>query len=631
MVPFSHQSFDIFDTVLTRRLSCPVDVFSLLESRLHDEGIWTAPFGKFRALRIRCERWSRRFEPSYEVLLPDIYELLGKFLFWTEKQRQRAAEIEMEIEAEMLRATPFGLAAVRQAREQGRTVAFVSDMYLDSRFLKKILEREGIAQADDLVAVSGEWKASKAGKKIWPMLLENLRIPSEQIFHQGDHPHSDVESPARFGISSQRIGTSVVSRWEQWQPRRSPLSAEHWGGIAALSRMARAACQEPDGYWTQLGTGTLGPLIAGFLAWLVERANSDGITTLWFLSRDAWLFYQAALRAYPAASIDFRYIGINRNQLRFALEGARPLEELFTGTRRVTWNLVRERLHFSAQDIAQLRAALGQDDHEAGETLTAAGRQLLLDLLGSPEWTQRRDTRAAEAGQAARSYLAQESEDSRHIGIVDVGWVGRSQDMLSRLCPRVTQGYYLGLSHHEPHEHKAAWLYDLGRQQGNAQLNAFQRMIEALIGSDSGPLEGYREQDGRWTPQFSATNTCESTPGREKMHLAALEFVTGSASDDYRGWWRIEHMGVVAGHNLRQLLEHPQARDLRAFETWQVTTDDAHQDTVMPARGFGRQRLAQCLAKREPWGLIWPQAAWSNSPRWCRAIIKTAWFLKNRG
>lgn len=625
-----HHSFDIFDTVLTRRLSCPIDVFSILDARLMREGIRRPPMGLFRVLRVRCERWSRRLEPSYEVLLPDIYHLLGKFLFWTEKQRQRAAQIEREIECEMLCATPFGLAAVRQAREQGRKVAFVSDMYLDSLFLREILEREGIAQEEDCVAVSGEWKASKAGEKIWPILLEKLRIAPEQLLHQGDHPHSDVASPARFGIASRRIGTSVVSRWEQWQSRRSPLSAEQWGSIAALSRMARASCEEPDGYWAQLGTGTLGPLITGFLAWLIQRAKRDGITTLWFLSRDAWLFYQAALIVCPAEGLDFRYIGINRNQLRFALEGARPLEELYAGTRRVTWHLVSERLHFSAQDMAQVREAMGQPNNTADQVLGTDMRDALLALLRSEEWTQRREKRAAEAGHAARAYLAQESVGASGIGIVDVGWVGRSQDMLSQLCPIVKQGYYLGLSHAKPQEKKAAWLYDIGARQGASELNSFQRMIEALIGSESGPLEGYREQDGRWVPQFSAMNSSESTPGREKMHQAAMEFVKLSTVDAYRNWWCAEDMLVVARHNMRQLLEHPEPRDLRAFEPWQVTTDDAHQDSVMPAQGFDRKRLSQCLAKKEPWGLIWPQAAWNNSPGWCRAIIKTAWFFKNR-
>jgi predicted HAD superfamily hydrolase len=624
----SHQSFDIFDTVLTRRLSRPVDVFSLLETRLREEGIRTAPYGKFRALRIRCERWSRRLEPSYEVLLPDIYDLLGKLLFWTEKQRQRAAEIEMEIEAQMLHATPFGLLAVRQAREQGRTVCFVSDMYLDSHFLKKVLEREGIAQADDLVAVSGEWKASKAAKKIWPRLLEKLRISSWQLFHQGDHIHSDVDSPAALGISSRRIGTSVVSRWEQWSAKSSPLGVEEWGGIAALSRISRVSCENPDGYWTQLGAGILGPMITGFVGWLLDRVKADGISTLWFLSRDGWLFYQAALLYDHREGLDMQYIGISRNQLRFAQEGARPLEALFAGSRKITWGLVRERLVFSSQDMTQLFQSMKLMEPRMEQTISALEQSSLMALLRSNEWSKLRDRRAAEAGDATKAYLTQWAKGVGQIGVVDVGWLGRSQDMLKQLCPGVTHGYYLGLSHAQPHENKSAWLYDLGRKEGDIRLNAFQRMVETLVGSESGPLEGYECDNGSWQPRFSPINAKESTPGRCLMQQASLEFVKFSGHEAYRNWWNVDHLRVFTAHNLLCLLVSPDSRDLSSFREWRVTTDDAHQDTVSPAQGFDRHRLAKCLAKKEPWGMIWPQAAIANSRCIIRAGIKLAWKFK---
>lgn len=622
-------SFDIFDTVLTRRLSCPVDVFSLLESRLREEGIWTAPFGKFRELRIRCERWSRRLEPSYEVLLPDIYDLLGKFLFWTEKQRRRAAEIEKEIESEFLCATPFGLAAVQHARDQGRTVGFVSDMYLDSPFLKGILVREGLAQADDLVAVSGEWKASKAGKEIWPHLLKKWRIAPEQLLHQGDHEHSDVDSPAAFGIAARRLGTSVVSRWEQWRAGSSPLPVEEWGGIAAVSRITRASCQEPDDYWMQLGTGLLGPLLVGFATWVLEQAKRDGSETLWFLSRDGWLFYEAAKRLNRDASLRLQYVGLNRLHMRHALEGPVPLESLFSGSRAITWTLVAERLCLSAEELLELQKSAGCESvHQ--ERLSADVRQSVLRILHEPAWRECCARKVRQAGQQAEAYVRQRlSEVNGALGLIDIGWAGRTQDGLETLCPQLQQGYYLGLSRSaSAGNRKKAWLYDQRTGEGACSLDDFQRMIEVLFGGVSGPLLGYEMRDKQWHPQFADAEHGEKAPGRERMQQAALAFVEQCRDPAYADWWTHEQMQSFACWNLQELLERPTHRDANEFLHWHITTDDAHQDTIQPAKGFDRPRIVACLRGREAWGWVWPQASLKNTESICAGAMKAAWFLR---
>lgn len=621
-------SFDIFDTVVTRRLARPVDVFTILGERLREEGIRVPPFGLFRLLRIRCERWSRRFDPSQEVALLDIHRMMGRFLAWSGPEVVRAAEVEREVEASVLTSTPHGRRAVEDARRAGTRIAYVSDMYLDGNFLRSILRREGLYADGDLLAVSVEWKASKSRGSIWQPLLERLGVSPQEVLHQGDNPQSDVDSARAAGIMAQRLGTSEVSLWEvpPWRQTAENLSLH--GGIAAISRMSRAACTDPDNYWTQLGACCIGPMIRGFVAWLVARAKEDGISTLWFLSRDGWLFYQAALICCQDSELDFQYVGINRNQLRFAIEGARPLEELFADSRSISWDLVLERLHFSKLDIKSLQHELGFSRETSVSTLSASEQSVLRDLLRSDRWSRLRELRATEAAQAIQSYLAQCAAGAKKIGLVDVGWQGRSQDILEMLCPAVSRGYYLGLSQHQPSDRKVSWLFDLGRQQGIMQLNNFQRMIETLIGSDSGPLAGYRHDSGVWKPVFASSNSKESTPGRASMHTAALEFVKMSDHIAYRRWWKTEQLLIIASNNLKRLLEKPRSQDLKAFRNWQVTTDDAHQDSVRPALGFDLNRLVRCLKRQEPWGLIWPQAAIRNSSKQLSFMLRIIVFAR---
>lgn len=625
-------SFDIFDTVLTRRLSCPTDVFTILDDRLRKEGFRLPPLGLFRALRMRCERWSRRFESSREVLLPDIYRLLGRFLFWSESQCTRAAEVEREIEASVLVATPFGLKAVNDARSQGHKIAFISDMYLEEKFLRSLLTRENLCEEGELIAVSGEWKCSKADQTIWPTILKRCDISAKELFHQGDNLHSDVSSPQKHGIAAKRLGTGELSRWEQWQSNDSPMSVDEWGRIAALSRTSRVSCEQPDDYWTKLGAGVIGPLLAGFASWTLAQARKADIQTLWFLSRDGWLFHQAAQVLNGDKRLNLKYVGINRLQLRYASEGPRPLNELFSDSRKITWNLLGDRLRFSVREMGQLKDATNVATVEESDLIPPSLQVLLSNVLMEPDWQKVREQRASEAGEAVKSYLAQcQAEGTGRLGIVDVGWAGRTQDALVEYCPSLVHGYYMGLSSQKSNDSpKQAWLFDTDRHLGHESLNIFQRMIEVLIGGVSGPLLGYQKHDQEWVPDFATTEWGEEAPGREMMQRAALEFVKLSAQPDYAGWWSAESMQTYAGWNMRRLLQQPTAEDASAFLHWQITTDDAHQDSIEPARGFDFARVKACLQKKEPWAWLWPEASLKNSTPFGRFIMSAAWKYRRR-
>ena len=601
----------------------------MVGERLRKEGIRVPPFGLFRRLRMRCERWSRRFEISREVLLPDIYRLMGKMLCWKPAQCQRAAEIEREIEASVLSATSYGRNAIQEARNQGRTIAFVSDMYLEGSFLRSILEREELCLPTDLLAVSGEWKCSKGDSTIWPVIVKKWEIAAAEILHQGDNLHSDVASPQKHGIAAQRLGTAEASRWEQWQERRSPLPVEKWGSIAAMSRMTRASCAEPDDYWTQLGTGLLGPVLFSFTQWLLAQAKKDGVQTLWFLSRDGWLFYQAAKIMNRDADLRLQYVGVNRLQLRFAQEGSRPLEELLSGSRKITWELLSERLRFSEAELLDLQKAVGVTA-SSEDRLSQTLQEKVLAVLTHPQWQELRDRKAHQTGETVKAYLAEcLAQVQGALGVVDIGWAGRTQDGLKQLCAPLTHGYYLGLSGQKPHDTtKRAWLFDANAKEGAVSLNYFQRMIEVLVGGVSGPLVEYRQVGDSWQPQFATVEKGEHAPGREFIHKAAIEFVKLCNQPESSSWWSAETMESFACWNLRQLLEQPSARDAKKFQQWQITTDDAHQDTIEPAKGFDFARITACLKGEQAWAWLWPQASLRNSPPLSRAVMKAAWQLR---
>jgi len=627
---YTHHSFDIFDTVLTRRLSQPIDVFTLLGERLREEGIRVPPFGLFRLLRTRCERWSRRFEPSYEVKLPDVHSLLGKFLLWSEKDQLRAAELEREIEASVLRITPHGKKAVEDARTTGARIAYVSDMYLEEDFLRSILKREGLFEDGDLLAVSGEWKVSKAGGTIWPKLIDCLGVDAGEIFHQGDNLHSDLASPRKSGVSSKRLGTAEVSRWEELPERDRAKNLDRQGGIAALSRLARAQCEDPDDYWTCLGAGVLGPILAGFTAWTLREAQAAGIGTLWFLSRDGWLMLESARLMSRMDTPKLEYLCAGRRQLQMASVAAVDLDQLFEGSRSHSLRLVGKRLGLTEHVLEQLATESGLAAVSLDQALDEACKARVRSLLASEIWQKRLEQIRETAARPIREYLAEmKSRVSGALAVVDVGWQGRSQDKLDELLNGLPplRGYYLGYSGSSvPSGSKAGWIYDMSTAKGARALHDHQRVFEVLIGGVSGPLRGYTQAEGKWEAVFDEAEAGEFAPGRERAQIAALAFVRLAAESAYADWWTIEDLHCFSSRNLDRLLLHPSRQDAEQFGDWTVSTDDAHLDSVPLAKGFDFPRIKACLKKEQPWAFVWPEAALRNSSTLCKWLMKAAWF-----
>lgn len=626
-------SFDIFDTVITRRLARPVDVFTLLGERLREEGIRVPPRGLFRLLRIRCERWSRRFDPSQEVALPDIHRMMGRFLAWSAAEVVRAAELEREVEASVLTATTHGRKAVEDARRAGARIAYVSDMYLDGDFLRSILKREGLYADGDLLAVSVEWKASKTRGSIWQPLLERLGVSPQEVLHQGDNPQSDVDSARAAGIASRRLGTSEVSRWEEPPRRHTAEELSRHGGIAAMSRLARARCADPDDYWTSLGTGVIGPLLAGFSSWLLDQARRDGLGTLWFLSRDGWLLLESTRLMAAPDGPGLDYLCASRRQLLLLQPDSLWSGRLLDGSRCPSLRLVGARLFIPEDSLVGLALELGMAADSLDQVLEPAARTRLMEVLGTATWQDRLDDWKRRAGEGVRAYLdGKESQVSGKLGIVDVGWQGRSQDYLERVLPGTgpLRGYYVGYagSVGDPGQ-KAGWLYDHAAGRGFSPLHAHQRMFEVMIGGVSGPLTGYQRSDSGWQPVFEAGEKGELAPGRDRMHSAALEFVRVAADPSFAGWWTEETLRQVACRNLERLLLHPTEQDAREFGAWSASTDDAHLDGVPLAQGFDLPRISACLGGRQPWAMLWPKASLQNSTGCGRAIMGMADILRN--
>lgn len=160
---FHAVSFDVFDTALVRSCGEPHAIFDIVAQ--------SCEVPDFARRRIEAEQRARKIHGK-RTNLEHIYECLELPLEESDGTRDAMRMIlkEMELNAERsnLRAKPEILQLYSHAVEEKIRVAFISDMYLPSEFLRKILvtagykglENSGFADAADSVSGSVAGSAS---------------------------------------------------------------------------------------------------------------------------------------------------------------------------------------------------------------------------------------------------------------------------------------------------------------------------------------------------------------------------------------------------------------------------------------------------------------------------------------
>ena len=195
-------SFDIFDTLLIRLLS-PERVMQVAAQKLSellDQPHLASPFFKSRLeYKKKMDDLYPYGEAEWTVSqwLEALPEELGiNFKNLTEIGRQA----ELEAEQLSLRLADDAGEALSFVKRQGLRTIAISDMWLDTRWLKDLLYSFGLCF--DYVFSSGTLKASKRRGTIFPLVEKELDSDSKAFLHVGDNLKADWLRPRLAGWRS---------------------------------------------------------------------------------------------------------------------------------------------------------------------------------------------------------------------------------------------------------------------------------------------------------------------------------------------------------------------------------------------------------------------------------------------
>lgn len=432
-------SFDIFDTLVMRKVFLPIDVYRIMEERLDRQ---TGKKTHFQEVRQRASRLLAN--PTLSEIYDKMAEMLGK----PRAEMDAWQAMELETDKALLVGREDMIALCRETMEE-KPVFLISDMHYESDVLQALLAQCGLSVRREQILVSCEQKMAKTDRDWWPHYKKNY-VGDKKALHIGDDRNADILGAEACGITAYQV-MSAMELWEHSSvkdvlPSVSSLYSSLTMGLLGAQifnspfslnvtkGLIRFASEKEAGFCV------MGALLESFAGWLWRMTQEKEIHTLLFFGRDGYLLrslYEYFILGrkpegeYGRKSI---YLEISRSAVwSAAIFDEADIYEIaafpFTGT---FCEFLAERYDV-AIDVEGEGAERSVSDLQ--KTPGALHRQLAMykeDIL----------KQSGNEREAYRRYFDSLGE-KKHFAVVDTMFQGTIQQYLSRILGQRLEGFYL--------------------------------------------------------------------------------------------------------------------------------------------------------------------------------------------
>lgn len=504
-------SYDIFDTTLIRKCGAAQNIFYILSRKLFPQD--TALATDFYVWRTNAESGMNSHK---EHTLEEIYNSLPNSII-SHYSKKEIIEVEKEVEADNLIVNIPIKNEIQEKRKAGFLICFISDMYLDSSFLKSILIHKGCATADDYVFVSCEHGANKRDGGLLYDVVKKHYKGITKWFHFGDNIHSDVKNAKRKGIKAHHINTSyskaekiILDKYKDY-PFQIELSI-----LIGLQRAIRI--NEGDSANVNNACDLIAPIYIPYVYYVIDKAKQLHIETLYFLSRDAYILFELAKTLLREDKPFLRYIYLSRKSILPACE------------------------QYLSEDNIQLT------NDQKGWDSSTEDRSIIIQ------------------------YLRQEKvlSNSSTIGMVDVGWRGTTRYMLNKLKIEENDGgkiffFYYGYENDVIDSEKGAYIPYIKYPINDIHIKYWIELVENYFSAAPHTSTiGYIRKGNMIEPSLESNNN------EEMSHVANINIEVCKRIAEYisdSSFLKFDKAFCVWGTSFLKLFDnHPNLYKLETFK-----------------------------------------------------------------
>lgn len=512
-------SFDIFDTLIKRACFEPKEIFKFVGKHFSNSG--------FYQKRIDAEKKARDIVTD-EVTLDDIYSQLSL------NSKEKYKEYEMQTEVALCHANSEVVTFLHKCKDSNKIVLIISDIYLPRRIIENILENNQIIY--DALYVSSEKMCTKESGKLFDLAQNELKLNKKRWLHIGDNKKSDFLIPHFKGINTIHIEKDDSGKIYFVPDNISGIvETEDYKNIYAFCRANEKSTTD---YFYHIGYEAQGPLLYGFIKWLSEKLEEDGIEKVFFLARDGMIMQKAYHESGLNSIHDVYMFGSRRALIVPTLYFDNSLRNVRKsifwpriGTIDAFLDSVGLSPEASKNDILRYGFKPGQV-YQYENLFEDSGFQSFFESI-----------REEIKNNAEREYFAilkylQKISFTGKVGIVDIGWNGNMQKALQKVAEVSgldvdIHGYYIGLNPESINVRQnlinaKGYLFS---QDHNAEMfyqeRTFNSIFEMLFTADHGTTK-YFYDDGKVKLadfEYSDEKLIEDYKKISTVQEAAIQFV----------------------------------------------------------------------------------------------------------
>lgn len=214
-------TFDVFDTLVTRKVATPRGIFALIQQRLADESILPGLPVRVRQgffdMRRYYEGEARRRwqnEQVEEVTFGQIYQCLGEAEGLSTGQLQALMELELAVEREFLVGVEENIRQLKDLLASSHRVILISDMYLSGEEIRSLLVTVDEVFRDIPIYSSADMQKGKWSGNGYKVVRQREKLDIFHWVHTGDNKGSDIGKAKELGIKTVYYNGAALTRRE---------------------------------------------------------------------------------------------------------------------------------------------------------------------------------------------------------------------------------------------------------------------------------------------------------------------------------------------------------------------------------------------------------------------------------
>lgn len=502
-------SFDIFDTLITRRVADPKGIFVLMRNILMKDPAYSDVSNElkenFLQHRTNAEYRQRRLHNSWkdgvDITFDQIYDDIKSTLALSEEETEKVKRLEVSLELENIIPIEANIARLKELLRQKKRVVLISDMYLPESVIHQMLAKCDPVLTEVPLYLSSTLGFMKSKAALYTFVQKKENVPFSEWVHLGDNKHADFDKAKEVGIKAERYPYVSMKAFESEVLKSYKFHEPYVQLALGCSKNVRLANQSKSPFF-HLGASLGGSILYPYVSWIIKQALKRNLKRLYFIARDGYVLKLLADIIIGEEKLDIEtfYIYGSRKAWRLpslSLESQEHYAQ-FIETAMWTHQKIDEAFGMTREELCSF---LPEELHGFAQGLKAAKCKKLKEfLLSNTALLQKAVEKASATRLSVLGYLKQAIDTSdKNFAFVDLDGSGFTQNCLSELMkdfyPFPIKSFYLACTPaiFFPLNVERFYFYSL-RQPYVANY------LELLTKAPHGQTLGYEQIEGIWKP-----------------------------------------------------------------------------------------------------------------------------------